>query len=144
MATEFVILGLRILFVVLLYAFLFQVVLVILKDLRTRSSSTESQLAEFGRLVVLECGFEGVLRDQSFGLEPVTSIGRSAGNTIVLPDTVVSSQHALIAAHDGEWVIEDLRSTNGTYVNRHAISGPTPLRLGDVIQIGRTRLKFTR
>ncbi len=144
MATELMILALRILFVVILYAFLVQIVLVVLKDLRTHTVSAEPREAALGRLVVVESGFDGVLPGQSFQLEPINTIGRTPGNTLVIPDTFVSTEHALLALRDGEWLIEDTKSTNGTYVNRHLISRPTPVAYGDILQIGRTKLKLTK
>jgi hypothetical protein len=68
---------------------------------------------------------------------PVT-IGRLSDNTIVLADPQVSRHHATITWQAGAFVIQDLGSANGTYVNQRRITGPQALRDGDVIQTGNT------
>lgn len=69
--------------------------------------------------------------------DPIT-IGRKTGNTVVLPpdDTKASRFHATISWVDGRYVLEDMHSTNGTYVNSQRITGPRRLADGDVIGIG--------
>lgn len=71
--------------------------------------------------------------------EPV-EIGRATGNTLVLADPEVSGRHATIYWQPdiNLYVIQDEGSTNGTYVNDRRISGPEPLRDGDVIRTGNT------
>lgn len=65
-------------------------------------------------------------------------LGRSGACTFRLDDTYASSAHArVIARSDGAWV-DDLGSTNGTYVNSHRVSGSVPLQRGDLIQVGST------
>ncbi len=73
------------------------------------------------------------------------TVGRAAGCGLALTeDTFVSQLHARLFATDGRWQIEDLGSTNGTFVNRRKVSGPQPLHPGDRIQIGRTVLEVAR
>jgi hypothetical protein len=67
-----------------------------------------------------------------------TTIGRQAGNTIVLSDPQVSRHHAVISWQSGTYVIEDLGSANGTYVNEKRIAGPRELRRGYVLRMGNT------
>ena len=69
---------------------------------------------------------------------PVT-IGRLSDNTIVLADPQVSRHHANVTWQAGAFVIQDLGSANGTYVNDKRITGPQTLRDGDVIQTGNTQ-----
>jgi hypothetical protein len=71
-----------------------------------------------------------------------TTIGRAAGNDIVIDHLAVSSRHAVLQARPGELWIEDLKSTNGTYVNGQAV---TRRRLsdGDVIEIGKMRIEVS-
>ncbi|HRF00930.1 MAG TPA: FHA domain-containing protein, partial [Pirellulaceae bacterium] len=79
-------------------------------------------------------------RDQGkrFALEePVVSIGRETGNTIRLRDTEVSRRHGEIRSEQGRWVLIDLGSSNGTFVERDRIERHE-LRTGDRIQIGGT------
>ena len=71
------------------------------------------------------------------------SIGASLDNTLVLSDSSVSRHHARIVLRDAEWLVVDNRSTNGVYVNGIRIGAEEfPLRSGDEILIGRTKLSF--
>jgi pSer/pThr/pTyr-binding forkhead associated (FHA) protein len=72
----------------------------------------------------------------------VTSIGRSPGNTIVIPDTYASSQHALLTWREGQWWLADQNSRNGTTLNGAAIQNPTIVSSGDVIGVGRMQLRL--
>ena len=67
-------------------------------------------------------------------------LGRSNNATIDIMDDYASSRHARVYDHDGVWVIEDLKSTNGTYVNGQQIVAPTIISPEDNIRIGRTHL----
>jgi class 3 adenylate cyclase len=70
------------------------------------------------------------------------AIGRQADNDLVLDIPELSRHHALIGADGGVYVLNDLRSRNGTYVNRAVITRPTALRDGDEIQLGPVRARF--
>jgi len=63
------------------------------------------------------------------------TIGRSANNTIPIPERHVSRQHAVISFRDGIFMISDLGSANGTYVNDKLLADPFPLAHGDVIRL---------
>jgi hypothetical protein len=76
----------------------------------------------------------------SLGFEPV-SMGRHDDNTIVLPDPEVSRHHAEIALQGGRWVISDLGSANGTYINEQRTVGPQVLNHGDTIRVGQSRFR---
>lgn len=70
-----------------------------------------------------------------------TSVGRSPGCGVALTDdTFVSQVHARVFGRDGLVWVEDLGSTNGTYVNDARIDAPVPLRPGDRLQVGQTVL----
>jgi hypothetical protein len=69
-------------------------------------------------------------------------IGRSRGCDIVLEDPGVSRRHAEIRPTEEGWMIRDLGSTNGIYLNRSPIDGPTELRSGDHIELGETEIVF--
>jgi pSer/pThr/pTyr-binding forkhead associated (FHA) protein len=77
-----------------------------------------------------------------FPLRAVTSIGRSPNNTIIIPDTYASSQHALLTQREGQWWLEDRNSRNGTMLNGRRIDDPTVVSSGDVLGVGRTKLKL--
>lgn len=74
-------------------------------------------------------------------LESATCIGRAKANDIVLDDVAVSSEHCRIRAENGAFVVHDLSSTNGTFVNDHKISRQ-PLAAGDLLQVGETFMQF--
>jgi len=78
-------------------------------------------------LVVTEGGLAGT----RIGLTgaPVL-IGRADDSTLVLTDDYASTRHARISQQDGVWFVEDLGSTNGTYLGQHKLGGPTPLEVG--------------
>lgn len=74
---------------------------------------------------------------------PIT-IGRAADSTVVLDDDYASSRHARLFADNGRWLVEDLGSTNGTYLDRSKVSQPTPVPLGVPIRIGKTVLELRK
>ncbi len=79
-----------------------------------------------------------------FPLEDVLTVGRGEGCTVCLEDNYVSTSHAKFYPANGRFFVEDLGSTNGTYVNGRRISYPTELRQGDRIKIGKTIVEFRR
>lgn len=71
------------------------------------------------------------------------SIGRSSGSDIVVKsDDYASGQHAQLSRHGGLLYVEDLGSTNGTFVNGQKAVGATPLRDGDSVRVGSTTFRF--
>jgi hypothetical protein len=138
---DLLLLALRVLLVVLLYAFLATVLLMLWRDLRQATASREVA-RPVGRLVVLQATDDGLAPDAVFPLQTVTSIGRAPGNTITIPDTYASAQHALLAWREGQWWLEDLDSRNGTLLNGTRIGSPTVVSAGDVIGVGHTQLKL--
>ena len=77
------------------------------------------------------------------GSSPIT-VGRAADSTLVLQDDYASSRHARFFPSDGQWIVEDLGSTNGTWIDRTRITGPTVLRVGAKVRVGRTTLQLQR
>jgi hypothetical protein len=77
----------------------------------------------------------------TLGENPIT-IGRADDSTLVISDDYSSARHARLFARGGQWFIEDLGSTNGTYLDRAKVAGPTPVPLGVPIRIGRTSLEL--
>jgi len=80
----------------------------------------------------------------SFRLADAVSIGRSERSTIKLDDSYVSQSHARLYARDGAWFVEDLGSTNGTFVNDRRVASPLQVRAGDVVRVGKTVLELRR
>jgi hypothetical protein len=138
------ILGLRIAFIALLYFFLLQVIRVMVRDLRQVAPAEASQpRSKYGRLVIVEPGRSHLSMGMTFTLQAVTSLGRKPSNTIVLDDDFVSSEHSLLSWRDGRAWLEDVASTNGTFLNDAEVTRPAALSEGDIIGIGGVRLKWT-
>ena len=77
-----------------------------------------------------------------FELGTPVSIGRAAGCEITLDDTFVSQVHARVSRTANGVVVEDLGSTNGTYLNRKRVTAPVVMQAGDVIQVGSTVMEL--
>jgi len=76
---------------------------------------------------------------QAFDLTmPVITIGREAGNDIVLEDPQVSRHHARLTQQGGLYIVEDLGSTNGTFLNGRRVMTPMPINAGDKLGLGDT------
>ncbi|MEV7774779.1 FHA domain-containing protein [Kitasatospora sp. NPDC086791] len=94
------------------------------------------------QLVVVQGSLAGTtvaLQDQTI------TLGRAHDSTIVLDDDYASSRHARIYPDQtGQWTVEDLGSTNGTYLDRQRLTAPTPLQPGMPIRIGRTVIELRK
>ncbi|MEU0050138.1 FHA domain-containing protein [Streptomyces sp. NPDC006309] len=89
---------------------------------------------------------EGTLTGTTVALQGQTiTLGRAHDSTIVLDDDYASSRHARIYPdQNGQWIIEDLGSTNGTYLDRSRLTTPTPIPLGAPIRIGKTAIELRK
>ncbi|MEX2373349.1 MAG: FHA domain-containing protein [Dehalococcoidia bacterium] len=153
-----ILLGLRIGVAALLYLFLLTGFQALRRELRLRSVVARAASASSGpaastpprtearpsqgrgvQLRVLDDGGDGALVGQAFrldgGAEGVAEVGRSASNAVVLADRRVSARHARIVRRDGGWWVEDLGSTNGTFVDERPVQGAARIRRD-------TRLRF--
>ena len=84
-------------------------------------------------------------RGTTFQLGDELTVGRASSCQVALADDSYASQlHARIFRKDGRLWLEDLGSTNGTYLNAKAVTAPVALRRGDRVQVGRTVLEVTR
>ncbi len=77
-------------------------------------------------------------------LEGGVLIGRSSDCQLLLEDDYVSTRHARISVSPTGYQVDDLGSTNGTFLNNQRITQPTPFRLGDTLRIGRTLMSVER
>ena len=93
-----------------------------------------------GRLVIVEPRSR---RGSSYAVGPEITLGRSAGCTVqITDDTFISTLHARVFVdRHGVLVVEDLDSTNGTYLNGERLNEPRPVRRGDRLQVGSTVLE---
>ncbi len=116
-----------------------------LSPLRRRAPAAapgrSSRRSQARRLVVTS----GAMAGTSLGLDdtPIT-FGRGEGCTLVLGDDYISNQHARLSPAGERWLLEDLGSTNGTYLGDQRITDPTPVPLGAPIRLGRTVLELRR
>jgi hypothetical protein len=109
---------------------------------RERREAARQQRLIARRVVVVRGSHSGVVIE--LGGVPIT-LGRAGDSTLVLDDEYCSNRHArLIPRADGRWLVEDLGSTNGTFLNEQKITGPTLIPLGTAIRIGRTELELRR
>jgi hypothetical protein len=131
----------RLLFLALLYVFLARVVASLLKDLR---AAAREPGASPGRLVVVESPAGEPQQGRSFDLDAITTLGRDVNNAIVIDDPFASSEHAVLTFRGRSWYVEDLGSTNGTFVNGRAVGAVSPLGFGDEMSIGQVRLRLER
>jgi FHA domain len=147
----------RFAFLALLWLFIYGMVRVIRTELRTsgapkvavpnrpkkarRSNSGENRLPRgaLSQLIVTE----GTLAGTRIALtgKPIL-IGRANDSTLVLTDDYASTRHARISETNNVWYLEDLGSTNGTYVGQTKVTGPIPLEAGVVIRIGKTAMEL--
>ena len=131
----------RLAFLGLLYLFLFRIARALIGDLR---AAAREPGAELGRLVVVASPAGEPEEGTSLSLDAIATIGRDVNNAIVVEDQFVSAEHAILTFRGRAWYIEDLGSTNGTFVNASPIDGVAPLGFGDVIQLGQVRLRLER
>jgi hypothetical protein len=82
------------------------------------------------------------LRGRSYPLGDEVTVGRAAGCQVTVDDSYASQLHARVFMRDGQVWVEDLGSTNGTYLNRRKVTGPMQLQRGDKLQIGNTVLEL--
>jgi hypothetical protein len=161
MALDPVAVALKFGFLIVLYLFLLWVARSALKDLR-RSTVEESVPAYedatgmhhatagltgdgAGGTPKLRVGTAAGLRAGSaYDLSEGAVLGRGEMADIRLEDTFASSQHARLVPQGDVIVLEDLGSTNGTYLNGEPLRGPQPLHVGDSIRIGDSEFTFER
>lgn len=146
-------------FLILLWIFVFTVVGVIRRDLFAGSRSNRLVASPRGvgpvasqarpakvkrgrtaRQLVVTAGALAGTRI-TLGEAPIT-MGRAEDSTLVITDDYASARHARLVPRNGQWFVEDMGSTNGTYLDRNKVSAPIPVPLGVPIRIGRTSLEL--
>jgi hypothetical protein len=129
----------RLLFLALLYLFLARVVRSLLRDLRAAAREPGASL---GRLIVVESPGGDPEPGRSFDLDAITTLGRDVNNAIVVEDPFASAEHAVLTYRGRSWYVEDLGSTNGTFVEGRRVTRPVALDDGDAIQVGEATLTY--
>jgi hypothetical protein len=140
---------LRYVFLALLYVFVFLVARSVYRELRPAPRPVEPSAAPKrsrlkGKASLVMAGKSGRKKQASWELSEEVIIGRASECGISLKDEFASNLHAKVYQAERRFYIEDLGSTNGTYVNGRRINYPTELRRGDRIKIGRTEMEFRR
>jgi len=100
---------------------------------KVRSSRARRKQATATRIVVVE---PPARQGAEFALGPELTVGRAPGCSMVFDEQFVSQVHARMFVRDGGVFVEDLGSTNGTWVNGSRVVGQMPARPGDRIQVG--------
>lgn len=142
MSPSIVLLVLRLMGAAILLAFLVAIIWLSYQDIKIAAGRSFEPKQASGRLHVIASQSSSPATGSEIPLLSVTSIGRSAANTIVLEDEYVSSEHALLSLRGQQWWLEDLGSRNGTLLNDLPVTTATVLSSGDVIAIGRTNLRL--
>ncbi len=146
---EWVMLLLRIAFIGLIYIFLYRIARVALRELviigqvsgQQESRAPARRLA--ASLVVTDPARSSLRIDERIPLSTYTTIGRVSGNALVIDDSFTSSHHAEIVQEGDRWLVRDLGSTNGTFVNGRRINGQSWVDQGDRIAFGNVVVTFT-
>jgi pSer/pThr/pTyr-binding forkhead associated (FHA) protein len=140
-------------FLALLYLFFVRVLRAVWAELNPRAlieapsprgwpgGRRSASLAQGARLKVIAPPEQ---RGRLYDLGDELTVGRAAGCGVCIEDSYASQLHARVFRRGGQLYVEDLGSTNGTYLNRRKVAGPTAVRRGDKLQVGNTVLEVTR
>jgi hypothetical protein len=135
-----VILILRIILAASLYAFLAWALIVIWRELRAQGLMMTTPQIPTLLLTPLE-GDIGIEDDGHPAFDsPEVVIGRSTACELAISNDTVSSRHARLSYHHNQWWLEDLNSTNGTYLNDERVSMPTVVVTGDELRVGQVNM----
>ena len=150
--SDLVIAAIKVVFLGLLWLFILFVANVVRTDMfgrRVPASSLSAIPADRGRgkgrskLPTRFAITAGPQQGVAVPVEPTINLGRAADSTLLLDDDYASSRHAQLVQKDATtWVISDLQSTNGTYVNGKLVTEPVKVTVGDVVRIGKTLMRL--
>jgi pSer/pThr/pTyr-binding forkhead associated (FHA) protein len=147
---------LKFLFLALLYFFVYRAIRAVAVDLRAAEGppaparGTAPRPGRAGKAAkgkppkAIAVLGEGGRRVETIPLDGTLQIGRAEACQIRVEDTYVSSFHARLFSRDGAWHVEDLGSTNGTYLNQRRVTAPAEVRAGDRVRVGKTTLELRR
>lgn len=144
MTVEITLFALRVVSGGLLLALLALLFVMLWRDYRSSVRQLESTRRSYGRLVELIAldDESAVSTGQAFPLLPLTSMGRTPTNTVVVDDDFASGEHCLLALRNGQWWLEDRGSRNGTTLNAMPITQPVIVTAGDIVGIGQRRFRI--
>ena len=105
----------------------------------TREAKRVERKAAPVHLAILEPAAQ---KGRTYPLAEELTVGRAAGCQITVDDTYASQLHARVFSREGQLFVEDLGSTNGTYLNKQKVQGPQVMRRGDRLQVGNTVMEL--
>ncbi len=135
-----IVLALRLLTAVALYGFLGWALFLLWREVRNQGSSLANRRVPGISLTVRNGTATPILKHFA---QPEIILGRDPGCDIPILDDTVSTRHAQLNYHHGQWWLEDLGSMNGTTLNEIALNMPTVITSGDEIMCGSTRIDIT-
>jgi hypothetical protein len=133
---EILLVVLRVVIALTLYAFLGLIFYYQRRDLRSISRMAEEAPAACLIRVAADSGTD------SYPLRLVNLVGRAVDNTISIEDKTLSAHHCRLSRLGGQWWLEDLDSRNGTQVNELTVEEPLVVTYGDVITMGRVSFRL--
>lgn len=154
MSVEYVLFILRVVFIFALYFFIIMIARVLSREITTPAEANAAvgavvppgrrgaAIAGRAYLVMVDGAESGVLRGTVLPITSGMLVGRAAGADLQIADAYTSSEHARLRSVGDRWVLDDLESMNGSYVNGQRIRGSQPLADGDTVQLGRVVLQF--
>ncbi|GAB4582037.1 MAG: FHA domain-containing protein [Anaerolineales bacterium] len=133
-----VLLILRLLLSAALYAFLGWAIYTLWVSLRQQAQAVSQQ-----KIPSLTLTSTDDLAEEYYYIQPVVNVGRGATNDLAINNDTVSSHHARLAYNLNQWWLQDLNSTNGTYINGQRLLTSTVLTTGDLIGFGEVNMTVT-
>jgi FHA domain len=135
---------LQILVMVIAVLFFARVLRVAMVQSKPVDEETTTRRRRRGRSLGLEFIEPADQRGERIDVDVAVVIGRSSECDVFLHDNYLSSRHARVANDDGDLSVEDLGSTNGTYVNQQLVRGRVTLERGDIVQVGGVLFEVVR
>ena len=129
---------LRLGFLLVLWLFLFAVARSAWRELRTDGPEAGPGV----EITIIDPARSHWQAGQKARIRAGATVGRAEGNTLVIDEDTVSAQHAVFHRERGRWWLEDLGSTNGTFINRHPLVGRGVISEGDEVMFGRVAIAF--
>lgn len=133
---------LRLAFVAILYLFLWQVLRIIMRDLRQAQPRPTKRRAAKAKLVVVDPAESGLPEGAVFAVNHKSTIGRHPDCSIPIDEPFLSSFHAEFSSRNHAWYLTDRGSTNGTFINGRKLVGTGYVESDDIIQFGRMSVRF--
>jgi len=150
--SPFVLAVLKYAFIALIYFFVFRAIRAVAIDITGKRQAARTQprgevrtprtKGKTPQMVVVKD--ESGKKMATHRLHSAIQVGRADACHIRLEDTYVSNFHARLYPENSAWFVQDLGSTNGTYLNRQRVSGTVELQAGDEVRVGKTTLELRR